>query len=288
MVELAPIGSNYDMRISVDENVLTSSANSGMVTSFSSTTNSSYPLIGGKQTGTLSQGQMDIFKIPDIYLVETQINRLYSFILTMPSNADFDLYLIELATGSVLASALSYSPGVTEQFYLSFPSWIVGNEIGVLIHAYSGSGTYTVYAGSTWKDRDVNGNVLGGHPFWSSVNWPAPGTYSLDLRNHVSVPKDSYITTLSTLGTSTGGNINRSVTFVDQGGTINGMFDALPIPRPSFQSGNTWYQNPVSGRWADQRMNFAFSVISIGPNWSVTNISMSILFPVTPQNLNFV
>jgi len=291
MVELAPYNSNREFDAQVVANDI-SLANDEYAVDFSATSIDfdSLPFVGGRRTGTLAEGGTVHYRLPVLSWSEINTRREYTFILTMPPNADFDLELFCFTTNSVLAHNAIWLPGVTEHFTVVFPEWILQRRIGIRIRSFGGSGTYTVYAGPTWIGKTMQGNVSlpgGGMGFNHTMNWPAPGTWTLDLSNHPSIPHTSYITSLTLRGTVGGGNIDRTLTLVDQGGTIRGMFPALPIPAPRFNNGNTWSSHPVSGVWADQRLRFGLTMASPG-SWTATHLSMGLIFPVTPANLRFV
>lgn len=280
-------GDYGNARRRVDSSVPFSQVEGEYTTGFAPASIASLPLITGRRTGTISQGQEVIYRMPRILSNEVLVNRAYSFVLQMPANADFDLFFISLSTGQTLAHNVSFQPGVTEYFTRIMPQAILEHEIGIVIYAHSGSGTYTVYAGPRWIGKRVDGSVPlpgGGMGAMLNVNWSSPGTWTIDLSNHPSIPQLSYMSSITLLGTAGGGNIDRTMTMLDQGGTIRGMFPALPIPFPRFNNGNAWNSHPVAGIWADQRLRFTLS----GSGWTATQISMGLIFPVNPANLRFV
>ena len=241
-------------------------------------------------------------------------NRAYSFFLMMPPNADFDLYLICVNTLEILAHNVIFFPGQTEQFQLVFPSWVQHEDIGILIHAYSGSGTYTAFAGPLWQGKTLDGNVFSARHFDRNLTWrhnfgsvPAQQPpfhnqrtfspiFTLDLRNDASVPVNALMIN-PILRSSHTGDANNFMTHMifPNGQSEDTMFDAIPIPNPSFRSGNTSFPTPT-GVNVRQEWRFRFSITSTHPvpggttffNWQATSISFGMIFPATPANRWFL
>ena len=306
--ELNLAGNSRNMHGRTDSDVLASFRGDETASGISATSTASFPLISGRRTGTLAHGQGVIYRMPTIQLSEALVNRAYSFILTMPANADFDLFIVCLDRFIILDHDLRFSPGQTEFFMRTFAPGIEQMNLGIFIESFSGSGTYTVYAGPTWIGKNANGNVSWSAAmphFQRNLNWnhrfPVTSsnnpvfspTWSLDLRSDASLPDNALIINPvlnNRITTGMGNPVNNMI--LQNGTVISGMFEALPMSNPTFVRNGVWSSNPVPGSYvpARQLLRFNVSITSshTGLNWEASAFSFNMMFPVTPANLRFV
>ena len=148
---------------------------------------------------TIQENDVDWYKI-DVLSSEEPIS---IFLTNIPSNCDYDLYLIQYdSTNGITAAYANTESGTTSEAmygYVEAGTWYVVVQANSSIENNYSTSSYTLYMGDYYRNRqygyvDTGLDISFGYIAVGNTTPVYKGWYTYDLTNNTSIPDDAMVT----------------------------------------------------------------------------------------------